>query len=206
MPIHVRLNISQTKKTEANSESYVDLDSHADTCVLGNNSLLIETPYPERHAIVSFADPSLGTVNKPILSGAFKYTSPADGTSYILVVHQAIHIDTMNHSLLCPMQLRANDVILDECPKSMTETPTKETHSLLLKTEDNNTLRIPLMLRGVTSTFPITKPTLHDFDILPIIELTSHDLEWDPQSRDFAEAEAQFLDTFGNFKPPGDKY
>ena len=105
MPIHVRLNISQTKQIEGNNESYVDLDSHADTCVLGNNSLLIESPYPERRAIVSFADPSLGTINKPILSGAFKYTSPSDGTSYILVIHQAIHIDTMNHSLLCPMQL-----------------------------------------------------------------------------------------------------
>ena len=118
MPIHVRLNISQTKRIVANSESYVDLDSHADTCVLGNNSLLIETSHPKRHAIVSFADPLLGTVNKPILSGAFKYTSPSDGASYILVVHQAIHIATMNHSLLCPMKLRANDVILDECPKN----------------------------------------------------------------------------------------
>ena len=56
------------------SESYLDLDSHADTCMLGNNALIIQSLYPERTAIVSFADPSLGTVTKPILSGAFLYT------------------------------------------------------------------------------------------------------------------------------------
>ena len=73
------------------SESFVDLDSHADMCVLGNNALIIQSPYPERTAIVSFADPSLGTVTKPILKSTFLYTTPNTGTpAYILVVHQAI--------------------------------------------------------------------------------------------------------------------
>ena len=35
-------------------------------CVLGSNALEVETPYPEWTAIVSFADPSVGTVATPI--------------------------------------------------------------------------------------------------------------------------------------------
>ena len=37
-----------------------------------------------------FADPSVGTVTKPILSGAVSDTSPSHGHDYILVVHQEI--------------------------------------------------------------------------------------------------------------------
>ena len=181
------------------------MDSHADTCVLGNNCLIVESALPDRHATVSFADPSLGSVTKPIISGAFKYISPSDGTAYILVVHQAIHIDTMDHSLLCPMQLRDNDAILNETPKCMAETPTEEHHSLLVPTESGDSLRIPFRLRGVTSTFYVTQPTLAEYETLPRIELTHHDLEWNPHSVDYATQEDSFLDAFGNFQPPGDR-
>ena len=68
----------------------------------------------------------------------------------------------MEHSLLCPMQLRENDVILDGCPTSMIENPTEVNHSLLVVTEPNHHLRILLRLRGVTSTIYVTKPTIHD--------------------------------------------
>ena len=91
------MSITQTQQHPRHEESYLDLDSHADTCVLGSNALLVETPHPARTANVSFADPALGSVNKPILSGAFKYTLPATGLSIILVVHQAVYIETMSH-------------------------------------------------------------------------------------------------------------
>ena len=52
-PIRVKLNISEFS---TNTDDYcLDLDSHADICVLGNNALIFETPYPERTAEVSFA-------------------------------------------------------------------------------------------------------------------------------------------------------
>ena len=204
-PVYVTVNLSQSSLAYRNeSESYLDLDSHADTCVLGMNALIIETPYPTRTAVVSFADPSVGTVTKNILSGAFKYTTPDTGKHYILIVHQAIHIETMEHSLLCPMQLRENDIILDECPKSMIENPTEVNHSLLVVTETNH-LRIPLRLRGVTSTIYVTKPTVQDLDRYEQIELTNRDLLWNPQNPDFAANENSFLDAFGEFISPGDQ-
>lgn len=207
MPVYVRLTISQTRVRPAllAGESFVDLDSHADTCVLGSNCLLVEAPYPDRQAVVSFADPSVGTVTKTIKSGALKYTSPSDGKSYILIIHQAIHIETMDHSLLCPMQMRDHDILLNETPKCMVDSPTEEHHSLVGVTDAGDSLRIPFRLRGVTSTIHVTTPTLADYEELPHIELTSHDLEWNPQDPDFAANEDSFIDPFGNFKATGDK-
>ena len=92
----VRLNVSTIARHSilaigfhpiANGESFVDLDSHADTCVLSNNALMVETPYPPRTAIVSFADPSMGSVEKPILSGALLHASTTTGKSVILIIH-----------------------------------------------------------------------------------------------------------------------
>ena len=104
----VRLNISQAwfNNMNHNGETSLDLDSHANTCVLGNNALLVKTPYPDW--TTSLWIPLWGKITKPILSGALKYTSPStNGLSYILlVVHQQAiqHIDRMdNHSLICPM-------------------------------------------------------------------------------------------------------
>ena len=146
MPVRVRFSTIDHTINGSESEFFLDLDSHADICVLGNNALNIQSPYPERTAIVSFADPSLGTVTKPILSTAFLYTTPNTGTSYILVVHQDILINSMNHSLLCPMQLCENDMVLNKCPKSTTENLTDDTHVLSGIADNNARLRIPLLL------------------------------------------------------------
>ena len=201
MPVHV--TISSIMDIE-DGESYIDLDSHADTCVLGCNALKVETPYPERTAIVSFADPSVGTVTTPILSGAFLYTHYT-GSQYILVIHQAIYLENMKHSLLCPMQVRENDIILNEHPKSMTENPTSETHAMSGVTDTNELLRIPLLIRGVTSTFHVSKPTLKQYELLPRLTLTSADLTWDPQTKEYELAEAAMLDNYGELKEPGDR-
>ena len=201
MPIHV--TISSIKEIQ-NGESYIDLDSHADTCVLGSNALKVETPYPERTAIVSFADPSVGTVTTPILSGAFLYTHYT-GTQYILVVHQAIYLENMKHSLLCPMQVRENDIILNEHPKSMTENPTNDTHALSGVTDTNELVRIPFLIRGVTSTFNVSKPTIYQYETLPRLTLTSGDLEWDPQSKTYEQAEAAMLNPYGKLKELRDR-
>ena len=205
MEVYLRCNVSTVNFPLREAESYLDLDSHADTCVLGNNALLIESDYPERTAVVSFADPSVGTVTKKIVSGAFLYTSPRDGAAHILVVHQAIHIETMEHSLLCPMQLRDNDVLLDECPKCKTDNPTVDTHTIRALDEHDNEIRIPLTLRGVSSTVNISTPTIKQYHELPHVTLTSRDTTWDPHNEDYQEQEESFFDSLGEFIMPGTK-
>ena len=204
--IYVHLNLSAVSFPPNNTnESYLDLDSHADTCVLGNNALIVETSHPDRTAIVSFADPAVGTVTKPILSGALLYTSTKDGLSYILIIHQAIYIDTIDHSLLCPMQLRDNDVLVNECPKSKALVPTEEHHTIKAITEFNQTLTIPLKLRGVSSTMIVSKPTLKQYNTLTHVTLTSQDLIWDPHNKDYEADEDMFFDATGGFQIPAER-
>ena len=202
----LNVNLSAINRPKTNSETYLDLDSHADTCVLGSNALLVESAHPERTAEVSFADPSVGTRIKRILSGAFLYVSPLNGKQYILVVHQAIFIEALDHSLLCPMQIRDNDVMLNGQPKCMTENPTEDTHALLAVTDTKEHLRIPLRLRGVTSTMNVSKPTREQYELLPHIQLTTPDLTWDPQTTHFEDMENSLLNDFGELKPQGDNH
>ena len=48
----------------------------------------------------------------------------------IIVLHQAIHVPTMDSNLNCPMKVRMNDVKLDDKPKFLTEDPTDESYAI----------------------------------------------------------------------------
>ncbi len=83
-------------------ETTLELDSHADTCVLGRDALIL-LDY-DRPVIVKGYDPSLGTKTYATISGALAYDDPVTGEVYHLVINQAIHISPLDHHLLCPMQ------------------------------------------------------------------------------------------------------
>ena len=89
----------------------VDLDSHADTCCVGNGVLIVNQT--ERTLRVT---PFLNTA-------AIAYDDPKTGEVFVLVVHQAMHFFEMNNCLLSPMQLRLNDVEVNERPKFLTAKP-----------------------------------------------------------------------------------
>ncbi len=90
--------------TKINSigETTLELDSHADTCVLGHDALIF-LDY-DRPVIVKGYDPSLGTKTYATISGALAYVDPTAGKVYHLVINQAIHIPHLDHHLLWPMQ------------------------------------------------------------------------------------------------------
>ena len=88
-----------------------------------------------------------------VVSAAIAYDDPTTGEVLILCIHQAVQIPTMENNLLCPMQLRLNEVLVDDCPKFLHPNPTDSTHTITV-TNGPDTLIIPLSLRGVTSYFP----------------------------------------------------
>jgi hypothetical protein len=120
----------------------------------------------------------------PIATVATAYDCPFTGKVYVLVLNEVLYFgDKMNHTLLCPNQLRANGLILDDCPTQFNE---NSSHSIYIPSCD---LRIPLELDGVISGVVTRQPTMAELDDLSLhVELTS-DLEWDPYSPDFASAE-----------------
>ncbi len=100
------------------------------TRVLGCDALiLLDYDGP---VIVKGYYPSLDTKTYATVSGALAYDDPLTGKLYHLVIIQAIHIPHLDHHLLCPMQCRVNDVIVNDTPKFVTSDPTDHTHALTI--------------------------------------------------------------------------
>ena len=55
-------------------------------------------------------------------------------------------------------------------------------------------INITLELKRVSSYFPTRKPTKHEFDNCPRIELTYLTPQWDPHSTTFQEQEEALMD------------
>ena len=95
--------------------------------------------------------------------------------------------------------MRDNGLRVNDEPKFMVDQPTDEHHAIVIPaTDSTDQLLIPLSLAGVTSYFPVRKPTKKEYDNAPefrVIELTSETCEWNPTDDFFAEQERAMLDT-----------
>ena len=192
-----------SSKLDHNYETTLELDSHADTCVLGCDALILQDYM--RPVRVQGYDPSLGTVQYNTVSGALAYDHPTTGETYHLIVNQAIHIPHLDHHLLCPMQCRVNDVTVNETPKFLAQDLTEHTHALTVQDPDNpvQTVILPLALRGVTSLLNVRTPSLDDWNSghFKRLHLTSETLTWDPTTSHFADQEASMTDYAGTIIP-----
>jgi transposase len=200
--------VVETRRVGATSvvegdEARTEVDNHADTCLVGRHAHIFQ--HFGRQVNITGYDPSLGTVsNQEIVSAALAYDDPSTGEVMILILHQAIHIPTLHHNLICPMQLRMNDIRLNECPKFLADDPTDHTHALTIPTKDEDYL-IPLSIHGVTSYFPTRKPTIQEFEEGHRFELTYESPDWDPQDPALEEQEAAMTDRLGHVRPTGDR-
>ena len=169
---------SATKSNDSSYETTLELDSHADTCVLGRHALIILDH--NRPVTVMGYDESLGSKTYKTVSGVVAYTDPRTGRTLHLIINQAIHIPHLDHHLLCPMQCRVNDVIVDETPKFLAIRPTDQTHALTVADPDDpsQTFTMPLSLRGATSLLYVRNVTADYFynTDTPRIDLTSETL------------------------------
>jgi hypothetical protein len=81
-----------------------DLDSHANTCVVGMNALIVHVL--DKKVNVSGFDPSQGKVNDlNLVPAALAYDDPLSGEVIIPMINQAVHVPTMDNGVLCPMQM-----------------------------------------------------------------------------------------------------
>ncbi len=161
----------------------MELDSHANTCILGRHAYIFQNYNQPVH--VKAYDPQLGSTEYRTVSGAVAYTDPSNGRTLLLLIHQAIHIPHLDHHLLCPMQCRVNDVTVNETPKFMVNDPTDQTHALTLPdiVHLSQTITLPLELQGVISLLnvrTVTADQFHDLETYPHVSLTSDALTWDP--------------------------
>ena len=92
-----------------------ELDTHANTCCFGPNAFVLLEDMSQQ-AIVGEFLLELGTVSTPIVSVAVAYDDVTTYTTYILIFHQVLVFQSLEHNLLCPFQICMNDIIVNDCP------------------------------------------------------------------------------------------
>ena len=73
-----------------------ELDNHADTSGVSPAAALIFHDF-ERPVNISGYDGSVGSTQAQVVSAAVAYDCPATGDTYMLVIHQAVAVPSMQH-------------------------------------------------------------------------------------------------------------
>ena len=177
----------------------MELDSHTNMPVVGRHSYIIN--YSGQMVDVKPFTPQCRSMEAELVDVALLYECPYEGKSYILVIRNAIHVDSMENNLIPPSILREAGLQVNERAKIHTNDPTADDHSITFPTTG---LRIPLQLFGIFSYFSTTKPTEDDM-------LAGHDVyvmtpeKWNPHSDAYEQNEASIVDWEGNIKQPKDR-
>ncbi len=122
--------VESTHSQSNQSRIPVELDSHADTCVVGSKVLVVHGheyfvdvysfDKETRHTIAC-------TVNTTIV-----YKDPITHFTVILMINPVIKIDSMYNILVCPIQCYVHGIIGNKCPKFLSALPAKDDHALLV--------------------------------------------------------------------------
>ena len=169
-----------------------ELDSHANMPVVGCHAYILSDT--GRIADVNAFSPDYATMELPIVDAAIQYDCPYSGISYILVIRNALYVPSMVNNLLPPFMLREAGIQICDTPKIQMDAPTEEHHSIYF---DETNFRIPLMLNGVFSYFPSSKPTVTSLNEIEEVYLLTPSI-WNPNSDAYAANEASMLDWEGN--------
>ncbi len=128
----------------------VELNSHADIFVVSSNVLAVHN---HEHFIDVYGfDKETWHVNACTIDAVIAHKDPVMHLTGILIINQAIKIDSMHHILLCPMQCCVHGTTDNECPKFLSASPAGDNHALLVHDPDccRPPLTIPLSLDSVT--------------------------------------------------------
>jgi transposase InsO family protein len=161
-----------------------ELDSHADTCVAGDNTLLI-SHNDQRVSVNAYSDELKPLKGILVATVATLYQDAATGDSCILIIHQALYFGKrLQSSLLNPNQLRHAGLVVEDVPRQFDRL---SSHSIYIP---EHKVRIPLQLEGIISGFESRAPTWEEYNDgdIPHYEITSCD-PWLPASDEFAANE-----------------
>ena len=159
-----------THYTDQGHMARCELDSHADTCVLGSNFKLIELT-GEVVDVVPYHEEYDAKKDVPIVSAATAWTHPDTGETFILDYHQALwYGKEVANSLLNPNQMRfyghrVSDDITDKNRR--------------FGIEADNMLYIPFDMKGTVISFDSRVPTDQELQDCRHVTMTS-DERWNP--------------------------
>lgn len=197
----IRLGLVGSKAAEQTTE----LDNHADACAVGEGTALVIHDYDRPVSVYGYKEGVGDEVTCRTVSAVVAYDHPETGDTYMLVFHQAILVPDLQANLLCSMQMRENDLKVNDEPKHSVAHLTDDHHAIIVPSNDGSgeALQIPLTLKGVSLCFPSRKPTTEEWEITDeerCLDMTPDEPEWDPKSTRFQEQEEAMLDSRGLLK------
>ena len=158
------------------------MDSHADTIVGGANCVLLSST-GESATVHSFSNERKPFANVPIGTVGTAWVNPESGETFIIVLNEALYFgERLDHSLLCPNQMRAYGILVEDTPRQFNAT---STHSISVPGEN---VSIPLELNGVVSYFASHKPSNEELENCQRLVLSS-DIPWNPNDPSFEAQE-----------------
>ena len=105
----------QVSSVEMN-ETTTDLDSHADSPVVGDNTIIVF--HTNKTVRLSCFTIGLGDIKKvSAVVTAAEYTDVVTGVTYLLVIRNALYMKGMEGNLIPPFMIRLTGHEVDECPK-----------------------------------------------------------------------------------------
>ena len=148
----------------------IELDSHANTIVLGSNCVILH--HTGKVCKVSpYSDDYKAIKNVPVVCGATLWTDTVDNQEYILVFNESLWMgDSLTHSLINPNQLHAFGTDVQDSPFS--------TERLSIQPASHD-ITIPLQTLGTIIYANTRAPTDQELGKRPHIVLSSN-ADWDP--------------------------
>jgi hypothetical protein len=177
--------------------STLEMDTHADTCVLGPNFVILH--YTNRECDVSpYTEVYESVKAVPIVSGATAWTDERTGLTYILVVNEALWMpNTVTTTLINPNQLRAYGITVQDNPFA---------GPMYISNEgEEDAVSISMFGVGTNISINTRTPTQEELDSCQHISLTS-DTEWEPNDIKFPQVgrdASMNLEVEKDATPPG---
>ena len=193
------INVSSiTTTARLEKVTATELDSHADSPVVGKYAKIIEDT--GREVTVSGFTSALGKpLTVPVVNAAVAYDCEVSGETRILVICNALCLKEMEVNLVPPFMMRLAGIEVDECPKFLSKEP-KESNQLMLF--PHHDIRIPFRLEGIISNILTRMPTDKELEENKdeYLMLTPNLQNWDPHTVAFRGQEYGMTDYNGNIK------
>ena len=182
-------------------DNQTDLDSQADSPMVGRNALVFETI--DTAVQVKGFTPSLGTKTVPIVNATVSYDNLFHNKVIILLIYNALYIKEMEHNLIPPFVMRLAQLDLDKEPKFPAKNPTLEHHSMFFPRTNT---RLHFRLHSIVSYLPTCLLTPEEFnEVNTQIELKPPSALWNSHDPRYEDQEANMLDYRGQMALPSER-
>jgi len=184
--------ISESLKTE--------MDSHADSPVLGDNVEIIKLM--DKEVTVSGFSDKLGNISKiPVVQAVVAYDFVITNKTYLLHINNTLYVKGMKSNLIPPFMMRLNGIEVNECPKFLSSNPSEKGHTIYIYIPDGQ-LHIHLFLDGTISFFNTRKPTKDELMYMDeYFDLTPPSEDWNPFDESFSSQEEAMMDDSCDIRP-----